>query len=254
MADFPVSPTLGQTFTSEDGSVWTWDGYTWRSESGFGGSGGGGTGNGNVTMVVSNTAPIGSNPNTSLWWDNNTGFLRIYYNDGDTNQWVDAFAVQQGIQGIEGSQGTIGLQGTQGTTGTQGTVGSVGVQGVAGSSGITSGVRGAAWSNTGTIITPVNEVQIYNKGSFEIVGWSIVGDTTGSCSIDVRKKNIGSLPATSGDSIVAAAAPSLSSQRAAYSTTLTGWTTTVNDGDILVFVLSSSSSFSQITFLLHIEY
>lgn len=105
MADFPLLPNVGDAFTAEDGSVWTWDGYSWRSEGGFGGGGGGGTGNGNATITVSNTVPVGSEANTSLWWDSNTGLLRIYYNDGDTQQWVDAFSVQQGPAGANGANG-----------------------------------------------------------------------------------------------------------------------------------------------------
>ena len=27
--DFPTSPTIGQTFTGPDGTVWTWDGVKW---------------------------------------------------------------------------------------------------------------------------------------------------------------------------------------------------------------------------------
>jgi hypothetical protein len=39
MADFPSSPFIGQTFTSDDGSIWTWDGSSWKSSSFFGGGG-----------------------------------------------------------------------------------------------------------------------------------------------------------------------------------------------------------------------
>lgn len=110
MADFPLSPIPGDVFTAEDGSVWIWDGYSWRSESGFGG-GGGGTGNGNVTLTVAVDPPVGADPNTSLWWDSNTGQLRIYYGDEDTEQWVDAFTLKQGVQGTAGLAGTDGQDG-----------------------------------------------------------------------------------------------------------------------------------------------
>lgn len=46
-----------------------------------------GGGNGNVT--ISTTAP--SSPTTgTLWYNSNSGHLFIYYDDGDSSQWVDA--------------------------------------------------------------------------------------------------------------------------------------------------------------------
>lgn len=39
MGDFPSSPYIGQTHTTSDGTVWTWDGFSWVT-SGFGGVGG----------------------------------------------------------------------------------------------------------------------------------------------------------------------------------------------------------------------
>jgi hypothetical protein len=45
--------------------------------------------------------------------------MYIYYNDGDTSQWVEANQYQ-GIQGPVGSQGIQSIQGIQGTTGAGG--------------------------------------------------------------------------------------------------------------------------------------
>lgn len=39
MADFPLNPNVNDTFTAPDGTVWTWDGYSWKAE-GFGSVGG----------------------------------------------------------------------------------------------------------------------------------------------------------------------------------------------------------------------
>ena len=51
-------------------------------------------GSGN-NVVISDTPP--ANPITGeLWWDSTQGILRVYYNDGDSSQWVDAFPVVQG--------------------------------------------------------------------------------------------------------------------------------------------------------------
>lgn len=42
----------------------------------------------NASANVGSSAPVGSNPG-SLWWDTNLGRLFIYYNDGDSSQWVE---------------------------------------------------------------------------------------------------------------------------------------------------------------------
>jgi hypothetical protein len=43
----------------------------------------------NASANIGNTAPVGSNPG-SLWWDTTLGRLFIYYNDGDSSQWVES--------------------------------------------------------------------------------------------------------------------------------------------------------------------
>lgn len=43
-----------------------------------------------AAVTISDTAP--SSPSAGdLWWESDTGKLKIYYNDGDSSQWVDAF-------------------------------------------------------------------------------------------------------------------------------------------------------------------
>lgn len=72
-------------------------------------------GGGGASVTVSDTAP--SSPVAdSLWWDSSVGQLRIYYNDGDTSQWVDAVNTQ-GLPGIDGTNGTNGIDGIDGVDG-----------------------------------------------------------------------------------------------------------------------------------------
>mgnify|MGYP003312008879 FL=1 len=50
----------------------------------------GGGGGGGASVTVSDGAP--SNPSDGdLWWESDTGRLKIYYNDGTSSQWVDSF-------------------------------------------------------------------------------------------------------------------------------------------------------------------
>jgi hypothetical protein len=98
---------------------------------------GGGGGGGNTTVNVSNTPPVGAAAN-SLWWDTEDGALRIYYNDGTSTQWVDAFTASIGPQGPQGPQGVAGPQGPQGPSGASVT----GPQGPSGPSGPSGGPQG----------------------------------------------------------------------------------------------------------------
>lgn len=84
-----------------------------------------------------------------------------------------------------------------------------------------------------------------------ITGWTIIADQSGSCSIGVKKSTFAGFPTTS--SIVASAPPNLSSQQNATSTTLTGWTTTINAGDVLEFDLNSVATCTRITLELQLS-
>lgn len=50
------------------------------------------------SILIGNTTPTGQTAGT-LWWNNDYGRLFIYYNDGDTSQWVDA-APQSGQSNV----------------------------------------------------------------------------------------------------------------------------------------------------------
>ena len=62
------------------------------------------------TVYTSNVAPITPDPG-DLWWHTEEGQLKLYYDDGDTIQWVDA-AGGAGPRGFTGSIGFVGSQGT----------------------------------------------------------------------------------------------------------------------------------------------
>ena len=64
--------------------VLTWNGSSWAPAAAQGGGGGSGA---NVT--ISDTIPAGTPSVGDLWWESDTGRLKIYYQDVDTSQWVD---------------------------------------------------------------------------------------------------------------------------------------------------------------------
>jgi hypothetical protein len=97
---------------------------------------------GSASVGIAETPPASPEAN-SLWWDSNTGVLKIYYSDGTSSQWVDASpAGALGPTGPSGpagptgpSGGPTGPQGPQGPAGANGTNGAAGPQGPQGPGG-----------------------------------------------------------------------------------------------------------------------
>ena len=85
--------------------------------------GGGGSGGGASLWVgASNNPP----PTTDyFWWNNETGRLYIYYNDGNSGQWVDAAPAVQGESGAKGDKGDVGQKGEVGQKGQKGDIGTM---------------------------------------------------------------------------------------------------------------------------------
>jgi hypothetical protein len=82
--DFPSSPTNGQTY----------NGYTYNSTKGVW------VIDSSMIASMSTSASAPSNPLPGdLWYDSDTGFVFVYYNDGTSSQWVEiiASAVQAAI-------------------------------------------------------------------------------------------------------------------------------------------------------------
>jgi len=66
------------------GDFLKWDGSSWTSAAG------------GSAVSVSDTPP-GSPSSGELWWESDTGKLKIYYNDGDSSQWVDAYTSRANV-------------------------------------------------------------------------------------------------------------------------------------------------------------
>ena len=77
---------------------------------------GGGGGGGGANVNISTSTP--SSPSSGdLWWDSDDGGMNIYYDDGNTSQWVEVSTGPTGAQGAAGGAGAAGAQGAQGTNG-----------------------------------------------------------------------------------------------------------------------------------------
>ncbi len=139
--NFPNSPSVNDTHTSS-GSTWKWDGVVWQrlgeagpqgaqgaqgrqgaqGHQGVQGAGGatgaqGVQGSVGVTSLTMATGAPSSPDAGDMWWDSDDGDLHIYYNDGNSSQWVNINAGPAGAQGAQGFQGAAGAQGVQGRQG-----------------------------------------------------------------------------------------------------------------------------------------
>lgn len=93
----------GSTGAGYDGSQGA-TGYTGSAGVGYTGSAGSG-GGGGASVTVSATAPVSPSAG-NLWWSTENGTMYIYYDDGDTQQWVST--TQQGAVGYTGYTGSSG--------------------------------------------------------------------------------------------------------------------------------------------------
>lgn len=85
-----------------------------------------------------------------------------------------------------------------------------------------------------------------------INSWDILCDVSGSITIDIWKDTYANFPPVDADSITASATPSVSSATKNQSSTLTGWTTTINADDILRFNVDSVTSCTRVTLCLKV--
>lgn len=118
-------------------------------------------------------------------------------------------------------------------------------------------VRGATWTG-GTAaqltVTLANDVSILVPSSATINRCTILTKGgTGSCEIDIWKAPIGSYPPTVANSICPANHPIITAGIDHDDSTLTGFNTSVNAGDVLTFHLVATSTFTQITITLAMQ-
>jgi hypothetical protein len=106
-------------------------------------------------------------------------------------------------------------------------------------------------NGSSTILTGV-------AGEFEvpwnctIVSWDLLANTTGSVQFDLWKDTYANYPPTLADSITASAKPALTSATKAQSSTLTGWTTALNAGDVIRINVDSVTGISRVVLVLNV--
>ena len=91
------------TGTISTGDVLTWSGSEWEAAAPTGGGGGG------ANVTISDTIPAGSPSAGDLWWESDTGRLKVYYTDTDSSQWVDTSPPLADATTI-GASGTVSMK------------------------------------------------------------------------------------------------------------------------------------------------
>ena len=127
---------------------------------------------------------IGVSPPTSptpvpgdMWWDSDDADLHVYYNDGNTSQWVSvtSSAALKGQTGDKGQKGEVGVTGDKGQKGEAGAAASKGQKGDEGSAGSTG--------------IPVGTIAMYGSASAPS-GWQLCNG--GSASTSALQSVVGS--------------------------------------------------------------
>jgi hypothetical protein len=134
---------------------------------GLSGAGGGGTGGG-VNIVVGDTPPTAPNDG-ELWFDSVGGNLYIWFNDGNSAQWVIVVHAPPGLTGPPGVQGPTGPAST--IPGPAGPAGPAGAPGGPGSGMTAYGQVGSTFvvkNTSGATLATLN------KGTVELTGQTMV--------------------------------------------------------------------------------
>jgi hypothetical protein len=87
----------------------------------------------------------------------------------------------------------------------------------------------------------------------EIERVTLLADQTGSIVIDIWKDTYANFPPTSADSICGGNKPTISNAQKYQDSTLTGWTKTINAGDILAFNVDSAATITRVTLALKVK-
>lgn len=97
-----------------------------------------------------------------------------------------------------------------------------------------------------TITTGAKKVYVTVPVNCTITKARLLADQTGSIVVDIWKDSYANYPPVVADSITASAKPTLSSANKSENSTLTGWTTTLNEGDILEVNVDSATTVTKV--------
>ena len=116
--------------------------------------------------------------------------------------------------------------------------------------GLTKDVIGVTVDGGGSAISTGSKGYKVIQEACTITGWTILGKEAGSCVVDIKKCNYAGFPSTA--SIAGSEKPTLSSAQKNQDLTLSTWTTSLSEGDILEFTVDSASTVTRINLFINI--
>lgn len=99
----------------------------------------------------------------------------------------------------------------------------------------------------GSAITTGVKADLVVDFACTITGVTMLADQSGSIVVDIWRDTYANFPPVDGDSITAAAPPTISSATKSQDATLTGWTTSISAGNILRFNVDSATTITRCT-------
>jgi len=253
------------------------DDATWAAPAGGGGA----------SVTVSDTAPPAPTAG-NLWWNSSNGQLYIYYNDGDSSQWVvvssygSTNVATGGSTGIEeapndskpyarknsawddltddfaAKAALIHTHAQSDVTGLVATLATLqpldsDLTTIAGlATPLIVSVATFIIDGGGTAITTGIKGDLYVPFDCTITEWTLLADQSGSIVIDIWKDTYANYPPVVADTITASAKPTISAAAKGQSSTLTGWTTAIAAGSTLRFNVDSITTLTRATLALKI--
>jgi hypothetical protein len=116
----------------------------------------------------------------------------------------------------------------------------------------TEGIFQFAIDGGGSAITTGVKGDLVVPYKCTITAVQLLADQSGSIVVDIWKDIYANFPPVLADSITASAPPTISSATKSEDTTLTGWTLTLNAGDILRFNVNSVTTIQRVTLVLKV--
>jgi len=111
---------------------------------------------------------------------------------------------------------------------------------------------GASFDGGGSAISADKQFRVEVPYACTITQVTMLADQSGSAVVDIWKDTYANYPPTDVDSITASAVPTISASNKSQDSTLSGWTTSVSAGDILVFNVDSCSTIEELSIILKV--
>lgn len=114
-------------------------------------------------------------------------------------------------------------------------------------------VRYYVFDGGGSAIASSSKARDYFPRGGTITKVTLLADQSGSIVLDLWKDTYANYPPTIADTITASAKPTLSSAIKAQDSTLTGWTTSIADGDTLIVNVDSATTVTWAVLVVEID-